>query len=342
MSRFVGHLNPETHLLTQSRPSSPNLRQENDSLGIWFSETANTGTKARPKAVASLQRYVNVIRDFEVPDEEVCDALSEIYFSTIHRFIPLIDEDAFRQKRASDDLPIALLLAVLLAACRDNRAKPFLRYPNRSTLLQCREFAQRTYTHLTSLLKADAESDKITLIQVHALMSLHCEGPKGNETSSLNLVTAIHYLQVLGMHLPRADEADRSGTFSKIFWSMWCLDRLNAAYNGRPTIFHEQDMAHKTQFTCPASERRKYAAFLIWLRLTELLDKTIAYYRPVGDPTSTGWELGFPSFEEIIASEDQDMPIQILCGYPVRHCSRMICTDHHETCSRFTTMPLPF
>ena len=260
-----------------------------------------------------MKRYLRVIHDFEIPDDRVCEALSDIYFATIHHFIPLVDERAFRQARRSNNLSIALMLAVILAASRDHRAKPFLRFASKNQLLQPREFAQRVYTHLTSLLKADAEKDKITLIQVHALMSLHCEGPTGNETASLNLVTAIHYLQVLGMHLPRADEADKSGAFSRIFWCIWSLDRLNAAFNGRPTIIHERDMAHRAAFTCEAHETHQWVAFLIWLKLTDLLEKTIAFYRPGADPTSTGWETGFPSFEELISEDAQRIPSDIIC-----------------------------
>jgi hypothetical protein len=325
-SRFIGDLCPEARLYSRTRPSSPNSDRERDHLGLWCREPA-PDVVAEPKMTAanSLQRYVDVIREFEIPDEIVCEALVTIYFSTIHRFIPLVDEAAFHRDRARSKLSVSLLLAVLLAACRDSRAKPHLWFPDsglRSSRrpLQTREFAQRIYTHLTSLLKAEAETDRIILIQVHALMSLHCEGPAGNEVASFNLFTAIHYLQVLGMHLPRADETDKSGRVATIFWSIWSLDRLNAAYNGRPTIIHERDMANKAPFTSSAStERKKFAAFIIWLKLTGLLDKTISYYRPVAEPTCTGWEEGFPSFEEVIAAEDREMPAELICEWPNPH-----------------------
>lgn len=320
-SRFIGHLNPEARLLARTRPSSPTSDRERDHLGVWCREVVPVPghtTEPRLAAANSLQRYVNVIRDFEIPDDTVCEALSNIYFSTIHRFIPLVDETAFRQDRASGNLSVSLLLAVLLAACRDSRAKPHLWFSgpaggSKREPLRSREFAQRIYTHLASLLKAEAETDRIVLIQVHALMSLHCEGSTGNESASLNLVTAIHHLQVLGMHLPRADETDKSGRFSTIFWSMWCLDRLNAAYNGRPTIIHERDMANKVPFTCSKdAERKELRPFIVWLKLTDLLDKTISYYRPVAEPTCTGWEERFPSFEELLSVEDSEIPSELM------------------------------
>ncbi|OAA57011.1 Transcription factor [Niveomyces insectorum RCEF 264] len=335
-SRFIGHLNPEARLIARTRHNSPSSdndndddderaeREERDHLGVWCRVPAPRHVAQPRPASASLllQRYVNVIREFEIPDAAVCAALTDIYFATVHRFLPMVDEAAFRRDLAAGTVPIALLLAVLLAACRDSRAAPHLWFPSatdgraggsRRTPLQTREFAQRVYTHLASLLKAEAETDKVTLIQVHALVSLHCEGPSGNEAASLHLFTAIHYLQVLGMHLPRADETDTSGRFSIIFWSVWSLDRLNAAQYGRPTIIHEQDMANKAAFACAdAAQRRRYAPFLVWLALTDLLDKTISYYRPGADPTCTGWEEGFPSFEEVLSGHDRDIPVQLL------------------------------
>ncbi|KAK5551460.1 hypothetical protein LTR46_010474 [Exophiala xenobiotica] len=330
MSRFVGHLNPETHLLARTRPNSPDSCQQIDHLGIWFSEDTSNSARAWPRVAASMKRYLRVIHDFEIPDNRVCEALIDIYFATVHHFIPLVDERAFRQARRSNSLSIALMLAVILAACRDHRAKPFLRFASKDQLLPPREFAQRIYTHLTSLLKADAEKDKVTLIQVHALMSLHCEGPTGNETASLNLLTAIHYLQVLGMHLPRADEADKSGAFSRIFWCIWSLDRLNAAFNGRPTIIHERDMAHRAAFTCEAHETQQWVAFLIWLKLTDLLDKTIAFYRPGADPTSTGWETGFPSFEELITEDAQRISPDIIYTLEIYYHAIAILTSRYR------------
>ncbi|CAK7235882.1 hypothetical protein SBRCBS47491_009445 [Sporothrix bragantina] len=319
-SRFIGHLNPEARLVARTRHNSPEPDRERDHLGVWFRDPVPHDIAAEPLPVAanSLQRYVNVIRKFEIPEGTVCTALSNIYFSTIHQFLPMIDEAAFRRRLDDGTLSVSLLLAVLLVVCRDSRAKPHLWFPSqgggsRIRPLQTREFAQRVYSHLASLLKAEVETDKATLIQVHALMSLHCEGPSGNETASLNLFTAIHYLQVLGMHLPRADETDKSGRCAVIFWSVWSLDRLNAAQYGRPTIIHERDMANKAAFSrTEAAKKKTFAAFIVWLELTVLLDRTISYYRPVAEPTCTGWEEGFPSFEEILSGNDRNIPTQLL------------------------------
>lgn len=318
-SRFIGHLNPETYLLARTRPNTPSNDQENDHLGTWFrGEPTTVRGHVVSAASRSLQRTVNIVRNSELPDDNLCAIMIDVYFSSVHRFVPLVDEADFRRDRAAGNLPLCLLLAVLLAACRDDRLRAQLRlgrHDNHTWSREPRDFAQKIYTHLSSLLKAEANADKVVLIQVHALMSLHCEGPTGNESASLHLITAIHYSQVLGMHLSRAEETDRSGRSSTIFWSLWSLDRLNAAYNGRPTIIHERDMAYKARFTCSNEDERKtFTPFLLWLKLTELLDATIAYYRPTGDPDSTGWEVGFPSFDEIVSTSDyKDVPVNVMC-----------------------------
>jgi hypothetical protein len=54
-----------------------------------------------------MKRYLRVIHDFEIPDDRVCEALTDIYFATVHPFIPLVDERAFRQARKSNSLSIA-------------------------------------------------------------------------------------------------------------------------------------------------------------------------------------------------------------------------------------------
>ena len=73
-------------------------------------------------------------------------------------------------------------------------------------------------------------------------------------------------------------------------------------------------MANKAAFTCSSpEERKKLAPFMVWLKLTSFLDRTISYYRPVAEPTCTGWEEGFPSFEEALSAEDGEIPSKLMC-----------------------------
>jgi hypothetical protein len=306
ISRFIGDLSPEALLLghVQYEPAMYDSF-DMDHLGIWMRDQRRHGFNDWSRAIAVLARnHAQQKTNFKLPSETAYDMLIQIYFAKLNPLIGLVDEPSFREAKRLGKHSVVLLLAMVLVASREASARPYLLLSDNngetSSLVPPRAFAQRIYSQLDWLLKAGLEEDKETLIQVHGLMSLHSEGPRGNEDASLNLFTAVHYLQVLGIHLPRADETDRSGRARMLFWATWMLDKLNAAFNGRPTLIHERDMADKPMFTCKnTAECATYGGFHILIKLTCLLDKTIAMYRPNNNPPS-GWEDDFPGFEQLI------------------------------------------
>ena len=56
-----------------------------------------------------------------------------------------------------------------------------------------------------------------------------------------------------------------------------------------------------------AKPETRHTPFGIWLQISEALDKITYFYRPGADPSSTGWELGFPEFEEVLAEAGGEM-----------------------------------
>jgi hypothetical protein len=305
ISRFIGDLSPEALLLAHVQSAAAKDNFDRDHLGIWMRDQRCRGFSDYSKAIAvSARNHAQQMRHLKLPSEAACDMLVHIYFSRINPLLGLVDERSFREARQRNRHSVVLLLAMVLVASRETSARPYLQLSDNdgqtSSPLPPRAFAQRIYSQLDWLLKAGLEKDKVTLIQAHGLMSLHWEGPCGNEDASLNLFTAVHHLQVLGIHLPRADETDRSGRARMLFWAIWVLDRLNAAFNGRPTLIHERDMADKPMFACrDKAERSTHGAFEIFVKITALLDKTIAMYRP-NDSPPTGWEADFPGFEQLV------------------------------------------
>lgn len=81
-----------------------------------------------------------------------------------------------------------------------------------------------------------------------------------------------------------------------LFWTIWTLDRFNAAINGRPIIMADHDIAIEP-FERGESE---FPAFEILLKIAHIMNDVIGFYRPGNPPTVTGWEDVFPGFEEII------------------------------------------
>jgi hypothetical protein len=62
----------------------------------------------------------------------------------------------------------------------------------------------------------------------------------------------------------------------RLFLCAWTIDRLNAAFHGRPVLMHERDFDLGMK-QCIA---RYKPAFQVMLRVVDLLDKVISLYRP--------------------------------------------------------------
>jgi hypothetical protein len=148
---------------------------------------------------------------------------------------------------------------------------------------------------------AGLEPDRYTRIRVLALMSLHCEGYEGAEAASLHLCEAIHQAQTVGLHLNRPGR-ECGDTLSELFWCLWTLDKMHASLGGRPVILADRDIGiEKPGLQVQLGSR---AAFKVWFAVSELLATVISFYRPSAGVTS-GWEEGFPAFEDIVGEAGQ-------------------------------------
>jgi hypothetical protein len=56
----------------------------------------------------------------------------------------------------------------------------------------------------------------------------------------------------------------------------------------------------------------KHTAFGIWLQIASALDQVINFYRPNNDPQCTGWEDGFPGFEDMIGDGGETLSPSLL------------------------------
>lgn len=138
--------------------------------------------------------------------------------------------------------------------------------------------------------------DKVTLVRMLALLSIHNEGPDGAEEASLWLAQAMHHSQTLGLHLSASFPPRDCKNMKLLFWCLWALDRLNAATNGRPIIMADNDIA--IELFSPGESG--FPAFEILVKIARVMNEVIAFYRPGNTPTVTGWEENFPGFDEIV------------------------------------------
>ncbi|KAF2722104.1 hypothetical protein K431DRAFT_302943 [Polychaeton citri CBS 116435] len=285
--RFVGDLAPEARFLDQHSPYDRSThRVSAGDIGVWVDQL--------PKLQAEHDNARPTVGSLIVPVVDAF-ALANIYFTKLNIMLPIVSEPDFRTSQSAAISNPALVHVICLVAAKDKQAEPHLRLlrdPDRA--LSCREYSSELHEAIVAALSARPKGDKPTLIRILALLSLHCEGPDGAEQASVHLSQAMHYAQSMGLHLLRATDHDLD--LKRLFWSLWTLDRLNAAINGRPIFMSDIDMAIDPL----VPEQTGSVAFDIWLRISRVLNDVIALYRPSNVNVVTGWEHEYPGFEQIV------------------------------------------
>ncbi|KAJ5721133.1 uncharacterized protein N7483_009067 [Penicillium malachiteum] len=327
--RFVGDLNPEAFIRERlDEPSSNPLR---DRIGLWISSptqgdrdhhlrssrrTADheaspavpPSSTPNPQAVEKLlnRRYASAMQSCHRLPTRTREALTGIYFSKINHIIPLLEMSTCVNAQAEGSISMSLERSICLVAAKDIEAGPHLRLVEEGPIVSTRQFCTDIYNGLTVAMDAGLESDRLNRIRILSLMSLHCEGHEGAEAASLHLCQAIHQAQTIGLHLDRPlADAISEDPLTKLFWGLWTLDKVHASIGGRPVLLADRDIGiQKPNF-------RVSGAFGVWLAISDLLATVISYYRPSAGSIS-GWEEGFPAFEDIVGDDHGDLDFPTL------------------------------
>lgn len=202
--------------------------------------------------------------------------------------------------------------AICIVASKHADAASYLCLGDDPRKMGPREFSHRLYNAVIAGIEAKTERNRVVLIQVLALISLHCEGPDGAEQASMHLAQAIHHAHTFGLqfgHQWKNQKSDDEENLEDLFWCLWSLDKINACMNGRPLLMHERD---NSLTKLPMDPEKRSSPFGVWLQISEMLDKVIDYYRPGSKSEETGWEGDdFLGFEEMVGDgEDKlDGPI---------------------------------
>jgi hypothetical protein len=77
---------------------------------------------------------------------------------------------------------------------------------------------------------------------------------------------------------------------------------MHASIGGRPVLLADRDIGVVKPNVSAQTSR---GAFEVWLAVSDLLATVISFYRPSAETTS-GWEEGFPAFEDIVGEDTQD------------------------------------
>jgi hypothetical protein len=263
----------------------------------------------------ALQAYLEAVRVRIVPPREHQDVLLDIYYTYVHPVLPIIDRTLFSNRYAQGTEPRMLMQAICIVASKHAHAAPHLILGEDPRPLSPRDFSKRLYTAIIAGLEAKLEKNRVVLIQVLALISLHSEGPDGAEQASMHLAQAIHHAHTFGVqfgHQWKNQRAETGEDLEDLFWCLWSLDKINACVNGRPLIMHDRD---NSLTKIPTDPEKRSSPFGVWLQISEMLDKVIDYYRP-GRSDETGWEGDdFLGFEEMVGDGEDKLPPPIMSEF---------------------------
>ena len=318
--RFVGDTNPESVLTDLSHRSKGTARPNR--LGTWINPSATEEnvpdvsettdamvdrdaeshlliTRPKPQMNMHQERYFRDVGAFLVLPRRTQDVLITIYFSCIDPILPLFDDGAFLQQFRRGTASNFLINAICLVACKTEDATDFLQLSQDGPIMPPLTFARSLYAGLSVAMKADLESDRMTNIQILALLSLHNDGPGGIEEASIHLHAAIHHAHTAAIQVHNSGERPE-GHPRLLYWCLWSLDKVNSALAGRPVCIADRDIGipRPTLETEPV-----FHGFIMWLRLSNLLAQVIGFYRPGADQDSPGWEDDFPALEKVVDTE---------------------------------------
>lgn len=273
------------------------LAKSMDSVGVWVNRSEYETLVLEHNAVRGVGFRSDGTAEPPIkPTSTQLDGLVNVYFKRIHPFFPLLEEDEFRQAYKDGSIPEALTYALSLVAAKDSEAQHYFATSDSETKWSPRQLCRSLHAKVKAAVTAPGRQDKLTLICMQALLSMHTEGSDGAEEASLYLVQAMHHCQTLGLHLSSSFPARDGKHTKRLFWCLWILDRFSAAVNGRPIMMADNDVAIE-QFQPGESG---FPAFEILIKVTAILNEVIGYYRPGNPPTTTGWEQGYPGYEEIV------------------------------------------
>ncbi|KAH7160660.1 hypothetical protein EDB81DRAFT_322935 [Dactylonectria macrodidyma] len=298
--RFVGDLNPEARLLDESATPDDSQDTTTNGIGVWVQPRKCSNCSPSGESCSPIQSIEGRPPERSSPvsdliSEETMKVLSDIYFTTVHPIIPILNEHEYRQSLRLSHIQPALAHAVCIVAAKDHSAQSHLRLlQSGEALVSVRHFCSRLHASIVPFISNRKGIRMITQVRLLALASLHHEGVDGAEQASSYIALAVHCAQSLALHLtrPRDDDSELKRTF----WCLWTLDRLNAAMHSRPCFISDIDIAIEP--LTPAQSGS--VAFDIWFRIAQMLNNVIGLYRPTNPESMTGWDFQYAGFEQIV------------------------------------------
>ncbi|GKT52677.1 fungal specific transcription factor [Colletotrichum tofieldiae] len=145
-------------------------------------------------------------------------------------------------------------------------------------------------------MKADLEPDRVTKIQIMALMHLHNDGLGGVDRSSSYLSQAICEAWSISLHVKVPVNADQEEC-DLLWWALRNFDRLNKPVMGAaPFIIDDTDIG--IDRTIPRQDNYRSQLMAVSLRLGDLMTTSTRIYKASSKVTVDD-NINFPTFAEL-------------------------------------------
>ncbi|KAK1573151.1 uncharacterized protein LY79DRAFT_526387 [Colletotrichum navitas] len=229
--------------------------------------------------------------------------LLPIYNTFLDDLIPVLNGGSMFRSYSNGNASVYLVRAVCLVACKIKQATPFLRLREDGSILSQTDFASKLLAGLDAAMKADLEPDRVTKIQILALMHLHNDGLGGVDRSSSYLSQAICEAWSISLHVNVPVNADQEQC-DLLWWALRNFDRLNKPVMGAaPFIIDDTDIGISR--TIPRQESYRSQLMATSLRLGDLMTKSTRVYKASSKATADDSD-DFPTLAELTADISLD------------------------------------
>ncbi|KAK2608173.1 hypothetical protein N8I77_006798 [Diaporthe amygdali] len=262
-------------------------------------EHLNDGPQSRDRGGVLRPSNISAV----CPPDEDYQHLYAIYLDRFQSMWPILREaDVHATRRPKCAKDIIFRQAISLATSVETCASRYLRLDSGGPILSVPDFQRPLFKALLSFLDEQVLTDRTDHIRA-LFLAFFYQPTRASEQDLPALIfsQAVHYSQSIGIHLVGSGVQDeRSKEAETLYCALWALDRMNAAFHGRPCLLHEQD-TDRVLNECIAAQ--KEPGFRLLLSVVTMLDKVICLYRPRSKEDDT---VVLPVFESMIMDAGAD------------------------------------
>lgn len=206
------------------------------------------------------------------------EQLKSLFLERIYPVLPVFNSADVAGEHPSKISRCIINQVIALAAATDPDASNHLRLENDGPLLSFQEFHQRLAHAIFAILDANMLISRVDHIRILIMISFFYQPSSTRERDMPCLLfsQAVHYSQSLGIQLLGYRPERQDENIEQLFCALWAMDRMMAAFYGRPCLLHERDIDRDLDDCI----NKQPPCFRLFLRVVQLLDGVIELYRP--------------------------------------------------------------